>query len=219
MKNFLYKEFKLCLSAINYLFIAFTLMILIPNYPCYVPFFYIALSIFFIFNNAELNKDIAYSMILPIKKRDMVKSRIIVVAVYEIISIIFTIPFAILISQVFKIENLAGIDPNVSFYGLIMIPLSLFNYVFLTKYYKKGEKPGFAFLLASIAFWICYLILEFPIWTKNIFGLNFFIMIDKTDFSSQIKQLPILLIGIIIYIVMWFVTYKKSAKNFEQVDL
>ena len=33
-------------------------MILIPNYPCYVSFFYLCLSCFFIFNNAELNKDI-----------------------------------------------------------------------------------------------------------------------------------------------------------------
>ena len=83
MKNFLYKEFKLCLSAVNYIFILFTAMILIPNYPYYVPFFYLCLSVFFIFNNSELNKDIPYSMILPIKKSDIVKSRCILICVLQ----------------------------------------------------------------------------------------------------------------------------------------
>ena len=102
MKNFLEKEIKLCLSAVNYLFLAFVAMIIIPNYPCYVPFYYLCLSIFFIFNNAELNKDIQYSMVLPITKKDMVKSRCILVCVYEIAGALFTIPFAILINSTYK---------------------------------------------------------------------------------------------------------------------
>ena len=115
MKNFLYKELKLCFTPVNYLFLLLTLMILIPNYPCYVPFFYIGLSVFFIFNNAILCKDVEYSMILPIKKSDIVKSRCIVIAIYETVSVILTIPFAYIITQVWKIENQAGIDANVAF--------------------------------------------------------------------------------------------------------
>lgn len=219
MKNFLYKELKLCISPINYLFILFTTMILIPNYPCYVPFFYISLSIFFIFNNAELNKDIQYSMILPITKKDIVKSRCLIIFSYEVICILFTIPFAILITKLVPAGNQAGINANVAFYGLLSIPLTAFNYIFLNCYYKKGEKPGLGFLFSSIAYWILYLILEFPIWTKNIFNIQFFQFIDSSEKADQIKQLPILAVGIIIFLVGWIITYKNAAKKFEKVDL
>lgn len=219
MKHFLEKEIKLCISAVNILFLLFVAMIIIPNYPCYVPFFYLCLSIFFIFNNAELNKDIQYSMILPITKKDIVKSRCILVFVYEITGIIFTIPFAFLIKKIAPQGNAAGIDSNVAFYGLVLIILTIFNFVFFTTFYKKSDKPGRAFFKASVFFWIFYLIFEFPIWTKNIFGIKFFLFLDKTDIQSQIRQLPILMTGILIFIFGWIFTYKKSASLFEKVDL
>ena len=184
MKNFLEKEIKLCLSAVNYLFLAFVAMIIIPNYPCYVPFYYLCLSIFFIFNNAELNKDIQYSMVLPITKKDMVKSRCILVCVYEIVGALFTIPFAILIKKLVPQGNQAGIDSNVAFYGLVLILLTIFNFIFFTSFYKKAEKSGRPFFKASVVFWVCYLIIEFPIWTKNIFNIEFFLLLDKIDDSS-----------------------------------
>lgn len=219
MKNFLYKEFKLCLSPVNYLFLLFTAMIFIPSYPCYVPFFYICLSSFFIFNNGEINKDIAYSMTLPITKKDMVKSRCIIVAANEIITILFTIPFALLITQVLKIENKAGIEANVAFYGLVMIVLTIFHFVMITKFYKKAEKPGVPFLLGSIGFWLAYFVVEAPVWFKNILGIEYFQLLDKADAESQIKQLPVLLAGILIYVLGWLLTCKKAEANFEKVDL
>lgn len=219
MKNFLYKEFKLCLSPINYLFLAFTAMICIPSYPCYVSFFYICLSVFFIFNNSELNKDIAYSMILPIKKRDIVKSRCIIVAVYETVAFLFTMLIAFTFVRLSGIENLAGIEANFAFFGLVLIPVSIFNLILFSNYYKKAEKPGFPFLFGSIAYWLIYGILEFPIWTKNNFNIPFFLMLDKSDSASLIMQLPIFFAGIIIFVAGWFLTYKISAKNFEKVDL
>lgn len=44
-------------------------------------------------------------------------------------------------------------------------------------------------------------------------------MLDSIDFARQIRQLPILAAGIIIYFLGWLVTYKISAKRFEKVDL
>ncbi|MBR1638741.1 MAG: ABC-2 transporter permease [Treponema sp.] len=215
MKNFLYKEFKLCLAPVNYIFIIFSTMILIPSYPSYVPFFYFTLSIFFIFNNSELNKDIAYSMILPISKKHIVKSRCILVCAYEILGIIFTIPFSILHSFIEK--NPAGIDANPAFYGLVMIPITVFNLIFISGYYKKAEKPGLPFLFASISYWLLYALLEFPFWA---FGNSALVsLLDSTSPADFIKQLPVLCGGIVIFILGWLLTYKISAKRFEKVDL
>ena len=219
MKNFLYKEFKLCLSAVNYIFILFRAMILIPNYPYYVPFFYLCLSIFFIFNNSELNKDIPYSMILPIKKSDIVKSRCILICAYQILGTLFTIPFALILHKFIKLENQACIECNIAFYGLILITMAVFNFVFLTSFYKKAKKPGFAFLKGCIAFWILYIILEIPIWLKNLLPTDFFIRLDSIQKSDLVIQFPVLAFGIIFYAITWFITFKVSAKRFEKVDL
>ena len=219
MKNFLMKEIRLNLAPVNYLFMAFSTMIIIPNYPCYVPFFYFALSVFFIFNNAELNRDIQYSMVLPIAKREIVKSRCILVIAYELAGMLFTIPFAFLRNILIPAGNDAGIEANVAFYGLVMIPLTVFNFIFFTGYYKKAEKPGLPFLFASIAYWFCYLILETPIWIKSFFPGSFIEVLDKTDSASLARQIPVLIAGIMIFNLGWILTYRVSVKRFEKVDL
>lgn len=219
MKNFILKEIQLCLSPINYLFLFFTTMVLIPNYPGYVPFFYICLSVFFIFNNAEINQDILYSMILPIKKSDMVKSRCIILALYEFIALIFTSFLCILRNKYFSLPNDAGIELNLAFFGFVLILLSLFHFVFLTSFYKKAEKPGFSFLKATILYWFLYLIFEFPIWLKNVFPTQFFVRLDSIKKEDFLIQLPFLFFGVIFYIIFWFLTYKKSINHFEKVDL
>ena len=219
MKNFLQKEIKLCLAPINYVYLIFSAMMIIPNYPRYVPIFFYCVSIMHLFNNALINKDIEYSMILPITKKDIVKSRCLLICVYELIGLIITVPFSILFNFIMPEGNAAGIEGNIAFYGLSLILLSLFNFIFFTSYYKKADKPGLPFLKASIAFWIFFMILEFPIWTKNIFGISYFQMMDKIDSESLIKQLPVLLIGLLIFILGWIVTFKISSKRFEKVDL
>lgn len=219
MKNFLYKEFKLCLSAINYLFLGFALMQLIPGYPRYCGFYFICLSVFHIFNNSELNKDIQYSMILPITKKDIVKSRCILVCAYELFSVVLSIPFAILFIKIMPYGNVAGIEGNVACFGLCLILLSIFHFTFFNLYYKKAEKAGFPFLISAVLFWIFYFIFEFPVWIKDVAGIEYFQIMDKVDPESLIKQIPILLCGILIYILGWILTYKTSAKKFEKVDL
>ena len=219
MFNLLNKEIKLNLAPVNYMFLAFSSMIIIPNYPCYVPFFYFALSVFFIFNNAELNRDIQYSMVLPITKKDIVKSRCILVFVYEVFGILFTIPFAILRKKLLPMGNDAGIEANAAFYGLVMILLTVFNFCFFTMYYKKAEKPGLPFLISSIIYWIGYALLEFPVWMKNMVPNSILSRLDSTEVQDFAVQWPFLACGIVIFVLGWLLTFQVSAKRFEKVDL
>lgn len=219
MKNFLYKEIKFCLVPINYLFLLFSTMICIPNYPRYIPFFYFCLSIFFVFSYAELNKDITYSMILPIQKKEIVKSRCILIFVYEFVGILLTIPFALLGNKIMPNGNQAGIDGNFAFYGLALICITVFNFMFFTSFYKRGEKPEKAFRMASIVFWILFIIFEFPFWLNHVLKYDLINRFDSTKSEDLFFQLPILFFGIIFFIVGWFLTYKKASQSFEKVDL
>ena len=74
LSKLLYKEFKLALHPAAVLFLLLSSMMLIPNYPMYVLFFYNTLGIFFICLSGRENHDFAYSLSLPIRKRDAVRA-------------------------------------------------------------------------------------------------------------------------------------------------
>ena len=219
MKNLLLKEFKLCFLPINYIFLIFAVMLIIPNYPCYVSFFYLLLNTFWIFKNGDLNKDLQYSLILPIRKSDIVKARIMSVAIYEIVFFILSIPFAILNHKLVPQGNNAGINSNFAFYGLVMIVLTISRFCFFTIYYKKAEKHEKPLVVSFVVYFVIYFIFECPIWMIKSGKLQSLAFLDKVDFASLIKQLPILIFGIIFYLLGLIFTYKVSAKEFEKVNL
>lgn len=219
IKCLLQKEIRLCLSPINYIFLAFVCMLCVPNYPRYIPFFYIALNIFFIFNNAQINKDMLYSQILPIAKKDIVKARCLLVIFLEVAEFAISIPFAIIGAKINAMPNAAGINANFAFYGMAMIPLTLWHIVFFTAFYKKAERPGLPFLLASIAFFAAYIVLDTMILLGRNSKVPLIIKLDSLDAKNFPAQMPILFAGILIYVLGWIFTYKISAKRFEKVDL
>ena len=219
MKNLLLKEFKLCFLPINYIFLIFAVMLIIPNYPCYVSFFYLLLNTFSIFKNGDLNKDLQYSLILPIRKSDIVKARVMSVAIYEIVFFILSIPFAILNHKLVPQGNNAGINSNFAFYGLVMIVLTISRFCFFTIYYKKAEKHEKPLVVSFVVYFVIYFIFECPIWMIKTGKLQAFTFLDKVDMASLIMQLPILIFGIIFYILGFILTYKVSAKEFEKVNL
>ena len=81
MKALLYKEFKLAMHPICYLFIfLFPFMVLIPNYPLAVGFIYILSCYPILFlgaNKGQQSNDLLFSTLLPIRKKDIVNSKII----------------------------------------------------------------------------------------------------------------------------------------------
>jgi len=216
MKNLLYKEFKLAAHPTTYIFLALCTMMLIPRYPGYVAFFYICLSIFFVFLSARENKDVFYTSLLPVRKRDIVKARIYMVAIIEFVQIVLSVPFAILANNISPDHgNLAGIDTNVAFFGLVFVMFSVFNIVFIPIFYRTAFKVGWAFLYGGVALLIFYFAAEMLIWIPSPART----FLDTISPDMMVKHLPILLGGIVIWLVTLFLTYRRSAANFEKVDL
>lgn len=217
MKNLLIKEFKLAMHPTMYIFLCFGAMLLIPSYPYYVAFIYTCLAIFFTFLGGRENKDIFFTVSLPIRKRDAVKARCYAIVIVEIVQIIIAIPFAIIGSIINPNlqGNMAGIEANIAFFGFVFIMFALFNTVFLSIFYKTAYKVGLSMVLACTVVVIYIIILEIAV------GLIPFLKtyLDTSNPNMIIKQLPILLIGMAIYIISMLVVYKKSAKIFEKVDL
>ncbi len=220
-------------------------MYFIPNYPSYIGMFYILLAMMMIFQLGQGANDIVYSVLLPVRKVDTVSARFLYCALLEVgILVVSLIACFIRKSSGYPV-NMAGIGLNVAYYGLQMIILSIVNIVFLGNVYKNPVKVGKPFLVSSILYFVLYAICELPIWVYNAMVSNLEkegfdpeiaateVLIDKPaialerigayikamDGAGQLKQLPILIAGIVIYAITWVIVYKRACKQFQAYDI
>lgn len=115
MKALLYKQFRLVCHPMTLIFCLFGIMVLIPNYPYTVIFFYVMLGLFFTFLNIREQKDIYYSALLPVPKRDTVKAGCAFVVIIEVLSLVVLIPCSLLAVHLQPgKDNLVGLDPNLA---------------------------------------------------------------------------------------------------------
>lgn len=68
MKTLLYKQLRLVCHPMTPVFCLFGFMVIIPNYPYTVIFFYVMLGLFFTFLNMREQKDLYYTALLPVPK-------------------------------------------------------------------------------------------------------------------------------------------------------
>ena len=86
MINLIKKEFKLSAHILSYFFIAFGLMTFIPGYPILVGVFFSCLGIFQSFQSYRESNDIAYTILLPVSKKDIVKAKFIFVLTIQFLT-------------------------------------------------------------------------------------------------------------------------------------
>lgn len=216
MKALIYKELKLSMHPTVYIFFALSAMLLIPSYPYYVAFYYTCLSIFFVFLNGRETKDVLFTVLLPIRKRDCVKARLISITLIELIQIALSVPFAVLSTKINPNGgNAVGIEPNVAFYGLVLVMYTIFNLVYVPAFYKTAYNIGKPFVKASVLMFLFIAAAEslvhIPTPLKG--------YLDASDSASQLRQLPVLAAGILIYALGALLTLKLSGKRLEAVDL
>lgn len=217
MKALLFKEIKLALHPTTYLFMPIGAILMIPSYPYYVAFVYTCLGIFFIFLSARENKDIFFTASLPVRKSDVVKSRVFTVAIVELLQLAIGIPFAIIGIRINPnaAGNMVGIEANMAFFGLVLIMYALFNAIYLPLFYKTAVKVGTPLVFASIAVTIYVVTAELAVQMIPFLKTH----LDTTDPTMAIYQFPILIAGMLIFALALWLTYRKSAANFEKVDL
>ena len=208
MKTLLYKQLRLVCHPMTPVFCLFGVMILIPNYPYSVTFFYVTLGLFFTFLNMREQKDIYYSAILPIRKRDTVKAALLFAVLVEVLSVVITSAQL----QPDK-DNAVGMDGNLMLLGAGFLIYGVFNLVFFTVLYRSGYKVGVAYVKANIAMWPTMLAAEAVVHFPGLAWLN------RVDAQAELRQLPIFLGGVVLFAALTLVAYRRSAALYEKVDL
>ena len=150
MKALQWKEWRLSMSPVPLLFLLLSGLILIPNYPYYVTFFYNGLGLFMLMQSLRENRDTAYLMLLPVTKAEMVRARFRTVVQLELLQVLACIPFMALRASYGHLNNAVGIEANTAFLGLGLVQMGLFNLVFFPMHYKNAYDLGKPFVAASV---------------------------------------------------------------------
>lgn len=208
MKELLYKQIKLAAHPMTFVFIISGVMLLIPNYPYSVSFFYVTLGLFFMFQNAREQHDNDFSALLPIRKRDTVKCAVVFSVLVQLMSIAAAAVFAAISMWGFTgRNNLAGIDANPAVLGIGFLVFTVFNVIFFPSFYRTGYKVGVSFLKSNIG---VLLVVVCDVILPHIYAWF--------DGYSR-RQLIFLAVCIVLYAVLTFLSCKKSAELYEKVDL
>ena len=223
MKALLYKEFKLAMHPICYIFIVmFPIMILIPSYPSAVGFIYILSCYPILFlgaNKGQQSNDLLYSTLLPIRKKDIVKARIFTVAIMQFAFIAIMsalVPVALLIASNIPKYAATGIplEGYVSLLAIAIIGYAIADLIFFPIYYKNGKSIVLSTLMTILGF-VLYL-MTFTVAIPYIPGCEGYL---KLLAGSGIGiQFAFLAGALAIYVAVHFLVYRVSAKRLEQVD-
>ncbi len=226
MKALLYKELRLAMHPICYVFIAmFPLMILIPAYPIGIGFIYILTCYPILFlgaNKGQQSNDLLYSVLLPVRKKDIVLARIITVILMQVTYILLLTalyPLARVINEVI-IQNAKdpekyfipglGLNSFVLLLAFGIIGYAVADLIFFPIYYKKGKSIVMSSLFTIIGF-VLYIGI-FTIVLPYIPGLEFF-----NNLHIGI-QFAILAGAIILSFLLHLLVYKISSKRLAKVD-
>lgn len=84
MKTLFYKQLRLVCHPMTPVFCLFGILVMIPNYPYTVIFFYVALGLFFSFLNMREQKDLYYTALLPVPQARRGEGRLSVHGAYRV---------------------------------------------------------------------------------------------------------------------------------------
>lgn len=231
MKALLYKEFKLAMHPICYVFIcAFPLMVLIPTYPLGVGFIYLLCCYPILFlgaNKGQQSNDLLYSTLLPIRKKDIVKARIFTVAIMQFVYMVFMsalLPVALLIQKSIATDSgavgsmTAGI-PLQGFGSVLafgIIGFSIADLIFFPIYYHNGKSIVLSTLMTILGFVVYLGIFTIGLPYIPVVGEGFL----KYFCSQEYLWVQFVFIGValLVYAVLHYLVYKVSSKELERVD-
>ena len=226
MKALIYKELKLAMHPICYVFIVlFPFMILIPSYPLGIGFIYVLTCYPILFlgaNKGQQSNDLLYSTLLPVRKKDIVMARILTVIFMQIAFILMMTalyPVARIINNAIaqSAENPSeymipglGLDSYVLLVAIALIGYAIADIIFFPIYYKHGKS-----IVMSTLFTILGFVVYIGVFT---IGLPFIPGLDILNNLHLGIQFAILGAAILISFALHIIVYKVSAKRLEKVD-
>ena len=216
MKKLFYKEMKLSANPLSYWFITFSAMAMLPRYPILVGAFFICLGMFHTYQQIREYDDITYTVMLPVKKQDVVTAKYLFVLFIEgtafiLCTLLTIIRMKVLGNSAPYVTNQL-MNANAAYLGYVLIVFAAFNSIFLAGFFKTAYQIGKPFILFCVVGFIIIIIGETLHHIPHLESLN-----DPSSVNAP--QVAILVIGIAVFMLCTWVSYQKAVKDFEAIDL
>lgn len=215
MKAMWKKELCLTMHPTAPLFLALSAMVLIPNYPYGVLFFYTGLGIFFICLQGRENGDVPYTLQLPVSRRQVVQGRMLCSLVLQGAQLLLCALFILLRGILPLGANLVGLDANLALLGLGFLLYGVWNAVFFPRYYRSVQKVGIPFVVASAAQFLVIAAVETCCHTVFLFRDR----LDTPDPQFLPEKAAFLAVCAVLFAGLTFWAYRKAVRGFEALDL
>ena len=209
------KEFRLCLHPTGLIMPMLGSMVLIPNYPYAVSYFYMTLAIYFVCLSGRENHDATYTLTLPVSRREMVRGRILFACCLEGFQLASCMLFVLLKSFILQQPNLAGLEAGVALLGDGLILFGLFNLIFFPIWYKNIAKIGGAFLWACAGVFL-YVIVGVVATYAIPFVRD---CLDTPDPEFMVQKLLFVAAALLFFAAATGLAARLSTRRFEAQDL
>ena len=212
MNNLLYKEFKLTISPFFFFLpVILGALMLIPQWLFFlVPLYFCFITVPNLFAGYKAQNDLSFSVMMPVSKSEIVKAKMLSIMTLELVHIIFTAIFAVLNKVIYNIESFF-FNPNAAFIGLVFVMFGIFNLVLFPMFYKTGYKYGAAVVVSTVSAFLFAAAMELLVLFNHDAAIFF-----EADVN---RQLSILGLGLIMFLVMSYIAYSISLKRFMKVDV
>lgn len=215
MFNLLNKEFRLVISPLYLLTCLLGVLLLIPEWVFFVaPMYILFIALPNIIQFSKVQKDMEFTMLLPVRKGDVVRARILAIALLEIAQVLVVAVFAAMNITLYHTPNFF-IDPNVAYIGCVFALFGVFNVVFFPMLYKTAYKMA-APLVTALTLTILFAgVIELLVVTVPAVAR----VLDGISRAALISQIPVLFCGIAAFLLLTWISMRASIKRFAKVNL
>lgn len=217
MYNLVMKDLKLGVNLLFFLLpVILGALMLIPGWLYFIVILYFCwITVPGLFGQFKAQNDLMFTSLMPVTKKDIVKARVLVIVILEILHIVMAMIFGVINLYLYPNFPRFFFSPHLGFWGLCFIMLAIFNVIFIPMYYKTAYKHGgaaivsisAAMLFAGAAQWI------------GIQSPAVFDMFNGAGVHNTGLKISILAAGIVIFIAFTMLAYRMAVKRFLKVEI
>ncbi|THF83267.1 ABC-2 transporter permease [Cohnella fermenti] len=217
MYNLLLKDLKLGVSPLFFVLPLFTgALMLIPGWLyLLVPMYFCWITIPNMFGGYKSQNDLMFTSMMPVTKKDMVKARVSVIVILELLHLVVAMIFGAVNLRLYADMTVYFFEPHPGFWGLCFAMLAIFNLLLIPMYYKTAYKYGAAsttaiagaMIFAGVAQWAG---IQSP-YLADLFS--------GSGADNTAAQASLLLAGVLVYAGFTFLAYRMAIKRFLKVEI
>lgn len=220
MKNLIFKEFKLSVHPLTYLMMALIALASLSGIGSFYPLCLFGVLYTFPFMGIKkgvTNNDLYYSLLLPVRREDVVKARIASTTVLQIIYTVLVMSLAgvaMVIPNEIPLPQLSLRQPF-ALISVCLISYTIFDLIYIPWFYSNGKEVVWNMLTGTIVTAIVSAALcILPAFNKNLFEM---ITVGGEN-ANYLLQIAILLVSLGIYIGCKIAILKISTKKLLNLD-